>query len=216
MMKNPKGKSFPCNGELIKYLRNHLGWTQEQMAQESGYGERLIRKAEAGQSISVETIRDLSDTLSTTERPVTPEELMCDPLRLSRSFFEHFNTYQSEVVSKIRHFLSDEPVFAFACSDDTIPFGGEHVGIEAIERMFKSFFAVLEIPNGWRFEPELSIVGDGNQVIAEGEEWSHPHGQPLEKPISILARLTFEHGKLARYEVWFDSAAGANALGNLK
>jgi transcriptional regulator with XRE-family HTH domain len=52
------------NGVTIRGRRKQLGWSQVEFGQRAGYSERVIRKAEAGGTLRLQTIKDLAMTLS--------------------------------------------------------------------------------------------------------------------------------------------------------
>ena len=62
--KNTIRHSVCCNGDLVRSLREGKGWTQEVLAKESGYGKRVISKAENGQSVLFAVINTLAEALS--------------------------------------------------------------------------------------------------------------------------------------------------------
>jgi transcriptional regulator with XRE-family HTH domain len=56
------------------------GWTQLEAAERAGISERLLRKAEAGESLGFRSIMMLADLYSTAQSPLTVDELVSEPL----------------------------------------------------------------------------------------------------------------------------------------
>ena len=81
---NSHPRSIPCNGAVVRRLRKRLGLTQAQLAQRSGFSERLIRKAEASTPISLKTVRSLAVALSCDEKNVDPNVLICSPVESAK------------------------------------------------------------------------------------------------------------------------------------
>ena len=81
---NSYPRSIPCNGAVVRRLRKRLGLTQAQLAQRSGFSERLIRKAEASTPISLKTVRSLAVALSCDEKNVDPNVLICSPIESAK------------------------------------------------------------------------------------------------------------------------------------
>jgi len=208
----PRKRSYTCNPELLVFLRDRKGLTQQQLAKAAGYSERLISKAEAGQLISTTAIADLAEALCLSDEPVHPEELITDPVKLAKEYIAAVYTQGKGMVDAIRHFLDDEVVFRIAGDPEQIPFAGEHQGIAAVRQAFDIFYSILEAPADHDYLSCYTFLGQGNEVTMWGETWIHPIGQPMEKPISISHRMVFRRGKLILLEDIFDTFAGQQAL----
>lgn len=57
-------KLLAVNGVTIRRRRKELRWSQVELSQRAGYSERVIRKAEAGGTLRLQTIKDLATALS--------------------------------------------------------------------------------------------------------------------------------------------------------
>jgi transcriptional regulator with XRE-family HTH domain len=75
-----RSRSFPVNGVLLQSLRVASGWTQEETATRSDLSDRLIRKAEAGGPLEIQSIAVLAQLYSSVERRFTPDDLLADPV----------------------------------------------------------------------------------------------------------------------------------------
>lgn len=185
-----------------------MGWTQAQLAQQAGYTTKHISDAERGIPISVFAIEVIAETISA-KRPVDPEELIFDPLDLSKRFIAAYNDHKSELVREIQYFLHEEVVFEFAGDPAVIPIAGRHVGIAAADTLFKTFFSVFVTPEDKPLEP--TYVTQENIVSMWGVDWSHPPGVES-KPIWLAIRFTYENGKLRHFEDFFDTHLGTEQM----
>lgn len=208
----PQHKSYACNGELIAFLRQQRGWTQRELARESGYSERLVSKAEASQAISARTVADLADTLSADGEPVFPEDLICDPVALAKAFIAAEYEHPGCNVEKMRHFLDENLVTRLNGDPQLIPFAGEHRGIDELEQAYAVFFSLIEAPPNHDWRPWYKFAGHGNEVIVWGQSWMGPIGRPMSKPLQQVHRFVFQRGKLILVEVLFDAMEGAELL----
>lgn len=73
-------RSFRVSGRLLTSLRLARGWTQLEAADRAGISERLIRKAEAGESLGLRSIAILADLYSTAQSPLSLDGLVSEPL----------------------------------------------------------------------------------------------------------------------------------------
>ncbi len=208
----PLKRSYACNSDLLVFLRERKGLTQNELSQAAGYSERLISKAEAGQPISTATVADLAEALSSENEPVYPEDLITDPVSLAKEYMAALHTKGNGIVEAIQRFLDDEMILRITGDPKHFPFAGEHCGIEAVRRAFDLFFSILEAPANHDHAADYRYVGQGNEVILWGKSWIHPIGQPMERPIPIAHRFVFERGKLVLLEDVYDTLAGSESL----
>lgn len=205
-------RSYPCNVDLLAFLRERKGWTQQELAAASGYSERLVNKAESGRPISTSAIETLADALSTDGDPVYLEDLVCDVVALAKEYIAALYVHQAQIVDNIRHFLDDDVVFRVSGDPAVVPFAGEFRGIAEVERGFGVMFSVLEAPRDHDYAACYSYLAKGKEVIVWGDSWLHPIGRPLKEPMKISNRLTFQKGKLVLFEDVFDTLHAARAL----
>ena len=76
-------RSFRVPGQMLCSLRLARGWTQVEAAERAGISERLVRKAEAGESIGLQSIAVLADLYSTAQSPLSIDELVSRPLGMA-------------------------------------------------------------------------------------------------------------------------------------
>lgn len=207
-------RSYECN-ELLTTFRLKRGWTQSKLAQETGYSERLVRKAEMGRSVSTDAIADLADALSLPDDPLLPEDLISDIVHLARVFVEAWYVQQKHAVDRIRYFLDDDIAFDFAGEDaEGVPFAGKYRGPDQLAEFFASFFSYCEVPDQFDHTPFYSFHADGNAVSVVGQSWIHPIGHPLDQPIDTHLLMEFRAGKLFRVRDLFDTQRGSDAIKN--
>jgi len=210
----PRRRSYPCNAELLNFLRERRGWTQFEFAAIAGYSERLINKAESGRPISTAAIEILAETLSTPDAPVYFEDLICDNIGLAKEYIDQFHVHQKNAAHAIRHFLDDDVTFWVSGDPKVFPFAGEHYGFEGVNHFFQAFFSVLEVPENYDYKAGYSYLAQGQDVIIWGVTWVHPIGTPMDKPVVLTHKLTFRKGNLVRLEDLFDTQKAAQVFEN--
>jgi len=75
-----RSRSFPVNGKLLLACRVANGWTQDDAAAKAGFSDRLIRKAESGGPLQIQSIDILAQLYSTSQRRLTPDDLLAEPI----------------------------------------------------------------------------------------------------------------------------------------
>ena len=208
--------TYCCNPEMLKYYRELLGLTQDELAQKAGYTRRLITKAEAGKSISAETARDLATALSTAEHSLKMEDLISDPIAMARQVVASFYIAQKEALQHIGHLVTEQTLFWMHGDPSQIPFAGKYVGPEGLHELMQKFYAVLEVPEGHDHTKCYQFYGQGNEVVIWGESWIHPIGHPMQEPIKVTHLMRFEQGKLLYFEDRYDEKMGIENLNKLK
>jgi transcriptional regulator with XRE-family HTH domain len=96
------------NGCALRVLRNERGWTQRELARRSGYTERLVRKAELGGSLDLQTVVDIADALSQELGKVALEDLEVsrDIVSLVQCFMNGFFHQGRDMIEDIETYLS--------------------------------------------------------------------------------------------------------------
>lgn len=208
-MKNTvfRQRSFPCNGNLIASLRQKKQWTQLELGKAAGYSERLIGKAESGAPLSLPTIENLAEALSTPDQLIQAEDLMCSPVQLAKEFIVALYRHQAQTLDAISHFLDEACEFHIAGNPQEIPFAGVYRGHDEARQLFERFFAVMTVPLNHDPMPYLHFVGNESDVVVWGESWLQPFGMPITEPMPITHLLRFRKGKLYYLEDRFDTEA---------
>lgn len=192
-------RSYPCNPELIKYLRERKKWSQKQLAKESGYCERLICKAESGGSIAAATIDVLAKALSSHDMRVFPEDLISDPIALTKKFIEAAHTLQRNMVKGIAHFTDPNGEFNFVQGAKG-DYAGSYMGLKELDVAVGKFFDAQEFVAGQDFESSYRYYVDVNDVIAWGTSIVRDIETGETADLNITLRLFFQKGKLVRLE----------------
>jgi transcriptional regulator with XRE-family HTH domain len=205
--------SLNANGRQVAHYRRRRGLTQKQLAQISGYSERLVRKAEASGSLSERTIRDLAGALSSDGDVVNPEDLICSPESLALEFMAAFAEHEAEMIAHVEHFLDPAAILVCAGDPEKIPFAGEWHGISGFDRWVRSFFATLIRPEKDFYQPES--LSQGNTVVLWGQELAHARELPF-PPIWVTQRFEFREGKIIRFDNLFDTDSGSEHLAEAK
>ena len=192
-------RSYPCNPALIKFLRERKNWSQKQLAKESGYCERLICKAESGGNISASTIAVLAKALSSPDMKIFPEDLISDPVALSKKFVKAAHTLQEDMIKAVSHFIAPDGVFTFVqvASGD---YAGTYNGVDELDTGIRKFFAAQEFVADQDFKSRYRYYVDGNEVIVWGSSDIRDLHSGQTAELEITLRMFYEKGKLVRIE----------------
>jgi len=205
--KTPKGRSYPCNGDLLRRRRQQRRWTQEDLADITKYSVRLIAKAEAGGSLHPDTLERLAAALSSPADPLCPEDLITNPKQLALEFLKQLKLHRGQVVSKCQHFLAPDIKFFMPGNPVIMPFAGHHVGLDATDRACGGFFQMMEIPQPEIWRTDFAVC-EGNEVVTG--QWICAQLQGLAdrgimvgRPTFVVNRMTFARGKIVSFEDYF-------------
>jgi transcriptional regulator with XRE-family HTH domain len=202
----PQDRSIECNGEILTYYRRQCGWTQQELADLSGYTKRLIAKAEAGGGLSPETLDVLAQTLSTKNLTVFPEDLTTSPRQLATSLLLAITRHEGEAVAHCRHFLAEDLQVFFPGGDDASPLSGVHHGIDAYDRHMKLFFQIFQRPDKELAEKTAVITADGNRAFLACFDKLANEFIPADAPAGPIAMLlVFSRGMLSTIQYLFDT-----------
>ena len=217
---NEQPRFEPCNGSLLRQLRQSRSWTQRDLATQSGYSLRLIQKAEAGGSLHPETLQVLAKTLSTPSEQVSVDHLMATPLALVKQFIEAVNIHHEKTIAEVPHLFDENMVVWCAGEEDHVPFAGTWEGIEQVEAFFNTFFTVLTVTNPPVLH-NMRFASSSKEVVAWGESRAGVEGMPS-PTVWVWHRYVVRDCKIIRLDNHFDTAVGtrhlaeARALGLLK
>ena len=200
---SPTRASLPVNSELLRDLRKARGFTQERLAELSGYSSRLIRKAEAGQPVHADTIEVLAEALSTTEAPISPETLVSDLEALVRAFAVSYAQDERKMVSKVGSIFAPNVVYKMAGDPQQIPFAGEYHGIDGVDRWARTLFSVFNRPHKDLYQPVL--YRDGAAIVAVGHDAAQIHGIAEIIHSITVVRFEFERGKIVLADNDYDT-----------
>lgn len=72
-------RGTPIRGDVLRTLRQARQWTQEQVANRAGLSEKLIRKAERGEPIDLNSVAALASAFHSSANPIAPSDLIQPP-----------------------------------------------------------------------------------------------------------------------------------------
>ncbi|PQO28003.1 hypothetical protein C5Y96_16635 [Blastopirellula marina] len=208
MNQNSNSSNKRCNGQQVASLRNQLGWTQEVLAVKAGYSDRLIRKAEAGQSVSAATLTVLAQTFQQHGLQVTAADLEMEAAAIARRFIECMYTETTGVIDAMSEFISDDIVIHFSGDPQVFPFAGTHEGKDAARRAFQLFYSVIQPPDDMTEMNDMRFLPTQQGALVWGNTWAHPIGMPMKEPIQLAIRMDFRDGLMVLFDDRFDTAMG--------
>lgn len=208
MNQNPNSSNKRCNGPQLASLRNQLGWTQEQLAAKAGYSDRLVRKAEAGQTVSVATLTVLAQTFQQHGLNVAPADLEMGDVAIARRFIECMYTERANIIDALSSYIAEDVVVHFAGDINVFPFAGSHHGKGAARKAFQAFYSVIEPPEDTSEIDDMRFLATEQGALVWGNTWSHPIGMPMPEPIQLAIRIDIEDGLIVLFDDRFDTAMG--------
>ena len=208
MNQNSKSSNKRAHGEKIAALRMELGWTQDQLALKAGYSDRLIRKAEAGQSLSAATLTVLAQTFQQHGLEVTAADLELGPVAIARRFIECMYTEKANIIDALSSFISEDVVVHFAGDMNVFPFAGSHLGKDAARKAFQMFYSVIQPPEDMSEIEDMRFLATEQGALVWGNTWAHPIGMPMQEPIQLAIRMDIKDGMIVLFDDRFDTAMG--------
>lgn len=213
--KKRTNRSARVNTIRLVQLRKNRGWTQIQLADESGFSERLILKAESGTPISWPSIAALAQALSTPQEPVSVADLLNSTIDIAREFIVMMYRHQSETVQYTRHLLAPDAQFRVWGESAGMPFAGLYCGLEAGDQLFRHFFSLIETPPAHDPLPHYEFYTQQDDVVAWGHTYLRPKGTAEAPPMPISYLFRFQDDKIVYFEDRFDTTHGGQLLGTL-
>ncbi|MFO0884501.1 MAG: helix-turn-helix transcriptional regulator [Pirellulales bacterium] len=207
-----KTHNCPVNGTALKSFRQALNWSQCDLAVRSGYSERLIRKAEAGRPVKMQTIRDIADTLSTPQSPVSCEQLLLDKLEIAKLVTKSYDNFGSTMLLYCSHVFSSDYIFNCPADPAQVPFAGEWHGVKGMQKFFDIFFGIFER------QPDTLVptytIGP-NCAVSHYLDTLYVGGEAL-PPFWVNLHFQFRDGLVTRLDDEFDTKNAADFLDELR
>ena len=199
------------NGKRIAELRNQLGYTQLYLATLAGYSERVIRKAESGGPLRFDTIRDLSECLSTPRRTVEPRHLLHSNLELAIQFVHAYDHYGRDALHHCQGLFADD--FEFYCPGDSahVAFAGLWKGIAGMQEFFNRFFALFSRQTGTLCPTYLEAE---DRIVARYEDQVFFESHPM-PTFWVNLHFQFKDGLIKRIDDEYDTRAAAESFSEL-
>ena len=184
-------------------LRKRRGWNQQQLANASGLSQRVISKAESGQSLLTKSILQIASALATDTDPVFAEDLITDQLAIAKEYVNAFHARQRAMPQSISLHLTPTPTFSFSSSEKKFLFAGIHEGIEEFNLAFQHFFRMFKIH--WS-EPEshYDFFESENQIVCWGKMKIGLVKSVNLEATTFAIRFCFARGKIKHIENHFD------------
>lgn len=158
-----RGRSVPVCGDRLRHFRQTQGLTQGELAYRAGYSERLVRKAEAGGTLSYNALADFAEALSTEERPVSIGDLCVSPLSIAKQFVTAYDNHGVAMLDYCGHLLAKKFVFRCMGNPSSNLYGLWH-GREGMQRWLDAFFSIVTRPNYGCLQ--VSYLESGERVTA--------------------------------------------------
>jgi DNA-binding XRE family transcriptional regulator len=199
-------RSVRINSMLLRQLRIDRGLTQRELAKLAGYSERLIRKAETGGCLSIETIQNIAEALVGEDGQATVQRLSLDILTVAKQWVTAFDTLGQGMVPHVKHHLATD--FIFVCPGDptVAPFIGTWHGADGLQQWLDRFFGVF------RRRPLTDATFAVGENSVHARFWESGYiGEQLCGPIRINMHFQFnDEGLIRRIDDDYDTQAGAN------
>lgn len=206
---NGNGRFNRANGQFIRELRKRRGWTQCELAQRAGYSERVIRKAEASETISHEVLDVLAVALSNPEHSLTAAELTFDPISIVRQFVDCYDRYGQAMLPHVASLFTEDTKLIFRADPERNPLAGEYHGLAGWQQYLDRFFGMFTRVTPKPLTPEYSA--SGNYVIARWLETVRC-GDVTAPPLWVHLHFTLRGGKVALTEDYCDTDTAAKFL----
>ncbi len=194
-----------CNGAKIGEYRKLAEWTQEQLAEFTGYSVRVIRKAEKGGNLRYSTLTAIATAFQRGQLDVCPGDLCTDPLAVVQAFVEAYRVHEDKMVDQIRHLLSEDLEVFIAGDPNMIPFAGTYSGPDGLQEFWNRFFALLERPDKTALSLQYFVCG--HEVVAYGTEQGRIKGLDTDAPSWLSLKFDVRGGQIVRFEDYFDTGA---------
>ncbi len=191
----------PVNAAELKRLRETRGWSQRELATKAGYTDRLIRKAEAGGSLDVETICNLAEALSVDGEVVSKHSIMADRLSMATQFIDAYDYYGPAMLLHVESILADNFVFHVPGDASSAPFCGDWYGTNGLREFLRIFFSMVSRTPGTL----KTVYSVGNNTVSA--KYVDTLFVPDQPPTVLWTNMHFyfEEGLIVRAEDQYDT-----------
>ncbi|QDU55500.1 helix-turn-helix domain-containing protein [Aeoliella mucimassa] len=203
--KRPPESSLSCMGDVLRRYRKRRGWTQDELAIRSGYSLRLVRKAEAGQPVNIDTIEILAEALSTSDDPLPPEDVVAAPGLIVQAFFERFQKHGVEVGENVDDIVSPNFRFWVAGDESLLPFAGTWHGYEGLSKYAQTLMSILAPVEVNPSTHRLYV--DGSNVIYNGSMTWKGIGSSNHHDVWQVNHYRVKRGKIIEWLCYLDTLA---------
>jgi transcriptional regulator with XRE-family HTH domain len=189
------------NTQVLRELRVKRGWSQRELAEKAGYTDRLVRKAEFGGKLDVETIRNIAEALSTLEEKITLDLLTSDVLSIAKTFMQLFDELGAGMVPAIEHYIAPDFVMHVTSAVESLSIHGTWVGQQGFQEFLNLFFGTFS--RSPKTLAPLYAVGT-DFVVARYLNTLHAPGRP-DEVTEVYRHFRFRDGLLSRIDDLYES-----------
>ena len=189
------------NTQVLRELRLKRGWSQKELAEKAGYSDRLVRKAEFGGKLDVDTIRNIAEALSTLNEKITLDFLTNDVLSVAKTFMQFFDERGAGMLPAINHYIAPDFVLHVTSAIESLPLHGTWDGKQGLCEFLNLFFGTFSrVPNS--LEPRYAVGTDF--IVASYTDTLQAPNRPDEM-IQVYRHFHFRDGQLSRIDDLYES-----------
>lgn len=189
------------NTQVLRELRLKRGWSQKELAEKAGYSDRLVRKAEFGGKLDVDTIRNIAEALSTLNEKVTLDFLTNDVLSVAKTFMQFFDERGAGMLPAINHYIAPDFVLHVTSAIESLPLHGTWDGKQGLCEFLNLFFGTFSrVPNS--LAPRYAVGTDF--IVASYTDTLQAPNRPDEM-IQVYRHFHFRDGQLSRIDDLYES-----------
>ncbi len=205
---NSNARLLIVNATTFRGHRKLLGWSQAELGQRSGYSERVIRKAEAGGSLRLQTIQDLASAMSVDGKAVSFLDLTIDLELIASRFVESYDSLGCGMLQACGDIFADD--FAFNCPADPnqVSFAGIWPGRLGFQEFLNRFFGTFTRKSGI-LKPVYMVSDD--RVVARFEDQVCFQGHEM-AAYWVNLHFHFRKGLVTRIDDEFDCLSVSKSL----
>ena len=200
-------RSFSCNGQLIKNIRETLGLTQKDLAKRAGYSVRLIGKAESGVPVSRVTIEVLAEALSTDEKKWRPDDLVFNPTNVVKGCLQAKASGEESLILNLRTQISPNSETRIQSKLKLLNCANQYTGIDGLLEYHRVFSSKCKLTVD-SDNQKISIFHARNDFVA----WDERPWTVLQsgKQVFVTTRFVFVNDLLVYVEDRIQNADPVN------
>lgn len=208
-----KSRNLQIDGGRIRTRRLQLGWTQQELAERAGYCDRLIRKAERGERLTVTAARVLAEALSDHDYVFTFSEICCSERRAmdwtSNELFGRQKSQQSDkTLDELKSLISASIVVQTNVACPEIPFSRPAEGYQELFDWISIFRGCVVPVTDQEPATSVSILEDSCGYLYQ--EVKLVLGKVASNPFPLHCNFQFQKGLLSLIRIHADSAEVAS------